>query len=182
MITRRAPEASREEEEDALEEERQLQEAIRLSMMDQEESHDQSESPAVASSSRKKRGAEEDLGDADNKRSRPRRSTAATSDSTRSTELSMAFPNGAVRITRTPGRQSDKNCVNLGDLIQKDHLVSACVYSFFIAREELFRHLPFSHSSGSVPVSSVRIGAANDAEPGPRFISAGTQTQTWTKW
>lgn len=66
----------------------------------------------------------------------------------------MAFPNGALRMTRTPGRKDQKNCINLGDLIHKDHLVSACIYAFYIARNELFRHLPLSHSSDDVPVSS----------------------------
>lgn len=182
MITRRAPGASREEEEDALEDERQLQEAIRLSMMDQEENHDQPESPAAASSSRNKRRADEDLGDGVGKRPRPRRSPTNASGSSAASGINMAFPNGAVRITRTPGRQSDKNCVNLGDLIQKDQLVSACVYSFFIAREEVFRHLPFSHSSDGVPVSGVGVDPGKDAEPIPRFTLVGTRTQTWTKW
>lgn len=68
----------------------------------------------------------------------------------------MAFPNGALRITRTSGRKDQKNCINLGDLILKDHLVSACIYAFFIARNELFRHLPLSDSSDDVPVSFYR--------------------------
>jgi hypothetical protein len=45
-----------------------------------------------------------------------------------------------------------KNCVNLQDVIHKQHLVSACVFSFFIGDEELFDHLPLSHSSVNVPV------------------------------
>lgn len=66
----------------------------------------------------------------------------------------MAFRNGALRITRTPGRLGAKNCVNLGDIIQKDQLVSACIYAFYISRDELFRHLPISGNSARVPVSN----------------------------
>lgn len=58
----------------------------------------------------------------------------------------MSYANGAIRITRTPGRAHAKNCVNLRDLILKDHLEAACVYSFFIAEEELYGYLPFRKS------------------------------------
>ncbi|KAI0451009.1 tyrosyl-DNA phosphodiesterase I [Xylaria acuta] len=64
----------------------------------------------------------------------------------------MSYANGAIRITRTPGRIHAKNCVNLRDIIHKDHLEAACVYSFFIAEDELYGHLPFSHKSGGVPI------------------------------
>lgn len=65
---------------------------------------------------------------------------------------SMAFRNGALRITRTPGRRSAKNCVNLGDIIHKENLVSACIYAFYVSRDELYRHLPISRTSNRVPV------------------------------
>jgi tyrosyl-DNA phosphodiesterase-1 len=68
-------------------------------------------------------------------------------------KVTIAYPNGALRITRTPGRQKTKNCVNLEDVIHKQHLVSACVFSFFIAESEFYRHFPFSDSSDAVPVS-----------------------------
>ena len=77
-----------------------------------------------------------------------------TKTARRSHELTMAYPNGAIRITRTPGRQNDKNCVNLADIIHKDYLVSACIYAFFIADEELLRYLPVSRSSDAMRVSS----------------------------
>ncbi|KAI0019105.1 tyrosyl-DNA phosphodiesterase-domain-containing protein [Xylariomycetidae sp. FL0641] len=64
----------------------------------------------------------------------------------------LVYPGGALRITRTPGRRDTKNCVNLEDVIQKRRLVSACIFSFFIADDELFRHLPLSHSSDEVPI------------------------------
>lgn len=66
----------------------------------------------------------------------------------------MAFPNGGLRITRTPGRSKSraKNCISLTDVIHKDSLLSACIFSFFIANEELFGHLPLSRTSKSVPV------------------------------
>ncbi|KAI0427476.1 tyrosyl-DNA phosphodiesterase I [Xylaria sp. FL1042] len=64
----------------------------------------------------------------------------------------MKYPNGAIRITRTPGRKHAKNCVNLQDIIHKDHLESACIYSFSIAEDELYEHFPFSHSLGGIPI------------------------------
>ncbi|KAJ2971650.1 hypothetical protein NUW58_g9357 [Xylaria curta] len=81
------------------------------------------------------------------KTSRPR-----TRESSTALPVSMAYANGAIRITRTPGRKHMKNCINLGDIIHKDHLESACIYSFFIAEEELYEHLPFSHESGGIPI------------------------------
>lgn len=134
------------------EEERQLQEGIRLSMMGQESSPDAS--PSSASQSKSKREANDEMDRRTTKRARI--STKSTSQplSRTSSNITMAFPNGALRITRTPGRQNQKNCINLGDLIHKEHLVSACIYAFFIARDELFRHLPLSQSSDDVPVSS----------------------------
>ncbi len=66
----------------------------------------------------------------------------------------MKYGNGAIRITRTAGRKHAKNCVNLQDVIHKEHLESACIYSFFIAEEELYEHLPLSHTSGGIPVSA----------------------------
>lgn len=64
----------------------------------------------------------------------------------------MKYANGAIRITRTPGRKHAKNCINLKDVIDKDHLESVCIYSFFIAEDEIYGHLPLSHSSGGIPV------------------------------
>ncbi|KAI3331033.1 tyrosyl-DNA phosphodiesterase I [Ustulina deusta] len=64
----------------------------------------------------------------------------------------MKYGNGAIRITRTAGRKHAKNCVNLQDVIHKEHLESACIYSFFIAEEELYEHLPLSHTSGGIPI------------------------------
>lgn len=64
----------------------------------------------------------------------------------------MTYPNGGIRITRTPGRKDSANCVNLTDIIHKKELVSACIFSFFIANEELFQYLPLSHLSNEVPV------------------------------
>ncbi|KAI1108155.1 tyrosyl-DNA phosphodiesterase I [Nemania sp. NC0429] len=76
----------------------------------------------------------------------PRKRKQATSPA------SMTYPNGAIRITRTPGRKHAKNCVNLSDIIHKNQLVSACIYSFFIAEDELYPHLPLSHSSSEIPI------------------------------
>lgn len=69
--------------------------------------------------------------------------------------MAMAYPNGGLRITRTPGRRNTRNRVSLGDLIDKDHLVSAYIFAFYIADEELAPHL--TNSTGTkdtVPVNS----------------------------
>jgi hypothetical protein len=82
------------------------------------------------------------------------RCVQVTSSPIKSSKPTMKYPNGALRITRTPGRAQSKNCVNLPDVIHKEHLISACVFSFFIAGDELYDHLPLSHSSDAVPVST----------------------------
>ncbi|TVY86325.1 Tyrosyl-DNA phosphodiesterase, partial [Lachnellula willkommii] len=69
-----------------------------------------------------------------------------------SSKLSITYPNGALRITRTPGRGNTKNCVNLTDVIHARHLISACIFSFYIGDNELYEHLPLSHSSNAVPI------------------------------
>lgn len=57
-------------------------------------------------------------------------------------ELSMKYAGGALRITRTPGRQNTPNTVSLDDLIHPNYLSSALVYSFFIENEHLFQVIP----------------------------------------
>ncbi|KAI0205913.1 tyrosyl-DNA phosphodiesterase I [Astrocystis sublimbata] len=66
--------------------------------------------------------------------------------------LPLSYGNGAIRITRTPGRADANNCVNLRDVIRTEHLEAACVYSFFIAEQELYSFLPFSHQPGGIPI------------------------------
>ncbi|KAI0516949.1 tyrosyl-DNA phosphodiesterase I [Xylaria bambusicola] len=66
--------------------------------------------------------------------------------------IRMKYANGAIRITRTPGRKHAKNCIILQDIIHKDYLESACIYSFFIAEDEIYEYLPFSHSAGGIPI------------------------------
>lgn len=123
------------------EDERLLQEGVRLSLMEQENPHS-----ATNSSAATKRGADKQLARDVFKRSKATPTTRARPNTR------MAFPNGALRITRTPGRSRAKNCINLTDVIHKDSLASACVFSFFIANEELFEHLPLSRTSNAVPV------------------------------
>lgn len=69
-----------------------------------------------------------------------------------SSTVAMAYPDGAVRITRTPGRTASLNTISLDDLIKKESLVAACCFAFFIAQDELFQYLPLSKSSSGVPV------------------------------
>ncbi|PSR94177.1 tyrosyl-DNA phosphodiesterase-domain-containing protein [Coniella lustricola] len=89
----------------------------------------------------------------------------------------MNFANGALRITRTRGRILDKNCINLADVIDGEQLVSACIYAFFIAREELYDHLPLSHVSNAVPIYVGRDSNPNmDEMVGEAMTKAGFST------
>lgn len=117
---------------------------------------DQAPRTDVLSPKMKRLEMKRDISEEPSRRASKRRRTEIESSpqaSLPTSKVTMAFPEGALRITRTPGRKNQKNCINLGDLIHKDHLVSACIYAFFIARNELFRHLPLSNSSNDVPVS-----------------------------
>lgn len=128
-----------------------MQEGIRSSMTDQAPRTNMS-SPKTNRLKMKRDQSEQPSRRLSKRRCTEREFSPESSPPTQS-KVSMAFPNGALRITRTPGRKDQKNCVNLGNLIHKDHLVSACIYAFYIARNELFRHLPLSKSSNDVPVS-----------------------------
>lgn len=55
----------------------------------------------------------------------------------------LKFPNGALRITRTPGRSVGENTIRLDDLIDSSALTSAFVFAFFIAQDQFFKHFPF---------------------------------------
>ncbi|KAH8160158.1 hypothetical protein CIB48_g8086 [Xylaria polymorpha] len=92
----------------------------------------------------------------------------------------MSYANGAIRITRTPGRAHAKNCVNLRDLILKDHLEAACVYSFFIAEEELYGYLPFSQKPGGIPIYIGRDPSFDVSTVQKASILAGVKFQEKT--
>jgi hypothetical protein len=68
-------------------------------------------------------------------------------------KLSMKYEGGALRLTRTPGRQraNTPNTVSLEDLIHPNNLRSAFVYSFFIENDLLFQ---VTHSECPVPLVS----------------------------
>ncbi|KAK8867327.1 tyrosyl-DNA phosphodiesterase-domain-containing protein [Apiospora arundinis] len=83
----------------------------------------------------------------------------------------MAYPDGGLRITRTPGRCKEKNCIGLGDIIDKDHLVSACLFAFYIAEEEFFPYLPISN--GSTDAIPIYIG--RDVNNDPLLESAASR-------
>ncbi|KAI1120965.1 phospholipase D/nuclease [Nemania abortiva] len=59
--------------------------------------------------------------------------------------LEMAYPNGAIRISRTKGRQETKNCISLPDILQKEHLKAACICSTLVAEDKLYKHLPLKN-------------------------------------
>ncbi|KAJ7870435.1 tyrosyl-DNA phosphodiesterase-domain-containing protein [Mycena leptocephala] len=79
-------------------------------------------------------------------------------DVKKNAELSMKYAGGALRITRTPGRQNTPNTVSLDDLIHPNYLSSALVYSFFIENEHLFQYFPFKTSPNPRPYVKVYIG------------------------
>ena len=55
----------------------------------------------------------------------------------------MRFPNGAIRMTRTPGRAA-KNTITVEELVDPQAMLSGIFYAFFIAQDELFDRLrPF---------------------------------------
>lgn len=116
-------------------EERQLQEALRLSAPAGAEG-----AVAAATGSKRKRDVTDSRLEISSKKPK--------------SQLEPEYLNGGLRITRTPGRKRHdaKNTINLSDLIQKEHLVSACMFSFFIAEEEVFPLLPLSRKSNDVPV------------------------------
>lgn len=80
-----------------------------------------------------KRGAEEDSGHGNEKRQRPLLLTTAYSS--RSSQLTMAFSNGSIRITCTPGRKNDKNCVNLGVIMHTKSILSPLVSTHSSSQE-----------------------------------------------
>ncbi|KAK7957690.1 ubiquitin interaction domain-containing protein [Apiospora saccharicola] len=85
----------------------------------------------------------------------------------------MSYPNGGLRITRTPGRRDAKNCVSLGDLIDKEHMVSACIFAFYIADEELFPHLPLSVRTKD----AITIYIGRDANNDPLLQAAAARAR-----
>ncbi|TVY42889.1 Tyrosyl-DNA phosphodiesterase [Lachnellula occidentalis] len=165
----RALTASRSGQADQAEEDREFQEAIRLSKMENgATSHTPFEDQLRERTARMKRKAQEEVRHSV-KRSHSgwtavNTSSYSSSDPTslaKSTlsppsaapsKLTITYPNGALRITRTPGRGNTKNCVNLTDLIHAKHLISACIFSYFIGDNELYEHLPLSKSSNAVPI------------------------------
>ncbi|KAI1340298.1 tyrosyl-DNA phosphodiesterase-domain-containing protein [Xylariaceae sp. FL0016] len=145
----RALSASRADQDEEREEERQLREAIRLSLVDSGTSEINEVAEKKIGSHAQKRKAEDESTTTATKVAKRDQDASASS----SQHPPMAYANGGIRITRTPGRAGSKNSVNLRDLVHKEHLKSACIYAFFIADEEIFPMLPLSRSSNEVPVS-----------------------------
>jgi len=147
------------EQANILEEERQLQEAIRLSKLPYEEdiagstTHHDGQASTVAS----KPSFPTHSGDRNERPKKRKAEEEIAKEVTKAAKhaVAMAYPNGGIRITRTPGRKNSANCINLADIVHREDLLSACIFSFFIANEELFEHLPLSHHSNTIPVSMV---------------------------
>ncbi|KAK9897498.1 phospholipase D/nuclease [Cystobasidium minutum MCA 4210] len=69
---------------------------------------------------------------------------AATSYGPPRPPLPFTFKDGALRMTRTPGRAESNtpNCISMEELIDKDSLISCCVFAFFIGQSEFYRFPP----------------------------------------
>ncbi|KAJ6623335.1 hypothetical protein B0H10DRAFT_809512 [Mycena sp. CBHHK59/15] len=65
--------------------------------------------------------------------------------------LPMKYASGALRLTRTPGRQHAPNAISLDDLLHPRDLSSALVYSFFIEDPYLFDFFPLHSHCFSGP-------------------------------
>ncbi|GAA6030559.1 hypothetical protein JCM8097_006206 [Rhodosporidiobolus ruineniae] len=87
----------------------------------------------------------------------------------RSEQLQMVMPgladeglakyrNGALRITRTPGRKASgaRNCIELGDVLKKESMLGAFISSFLFEDDFFQHHLPIEgsgpHSRRDVPL------------------------------
>ena len=68
--------------------------------------------------------------------------------------IPFRFRDGALRMTRTPGRaeRNTLNCISMEELIDKDSLIACCCFAFFISENEFFRYLPIQPQA-KVPVS-----------------------------
>ncbi|KAJ7023575.1 tyrosyl-DNA phosphodiesterase-domain-containing protein [Mycena alexandri] len=75
-------------------------------------------------------------------------------------KLYMKFKDGALRMTRTPGRRlaNTPNTVSLPDLIHSDYLCAAFIFSFFMGNDELFQYLPFKTSERPRPWVDIYVG------------------------
>ncbi|KAI1333312.1 tyrosyl-DNA phosphodiesterase-domain-containing protein [Xylariaceae sp. FL0255] len=128
----------------SLEEERQLQEAIRLSLQDSV--------PNQPTQGTKRKAEDGSLLECQAEPTIRRLRAPASQQILASAQIRMVYPNGALRITRTPGRENARNCIGLSEIIHKKHLKAACIYSFFIAEDEFYPYLPLSHVADDVPI------------------------------
>jgi hypothetical protein len=79
---------------------------------------------------------------------------AKSSTNSENDPIQMQFPDGALRLTRTSERnKDDPSFISLSDIIDRDSLVSGCIYAFFIAEDEFLPFLPLGHGARKVPVS-----------------------------
>ncbi|KAF7366991.1 Phospholipase D/nuclease [Mycena sanguinolenta] len=68
------------------------------------------------------------------------------------------YHNGALRLTRTPGRHNTANTVSLEDLIDRHFLCSAMVYAFFIENPYVFDFFPFQKRPNPRPHIQIYVG------------------------
>ncbi|KAJ7120179.1 tyrosyl-DNA phosphodiesterase-domain-containing protein [Mycena epipterygia] len=85
-------------------------------------------------------------------------------DRKRKTNIRSKYQGGALRLTRTPGR-NHVNTVSLGDLIDPNGLSCAFVFSFFIENDYLFQHFPFKTSANHREHCLVYMGRDISMDP-----------------
>ncbi|KAJ7827444.1 tyrosyl-DNA phosphodiesterase-domain-containing protein [Mycena leptocephala] len=162
-------------------EEHELQRALALSLEDQNSFIEESNAPtssnakaACGSGSTVHRSAKRRLDDSDDEQQKKKQRmlhNKALSEKLRRLQddvrknakrpkLSMKYEGGALRLTRTSGRQraNTPNTVSLEDLIHPNDLRSAFVYSFFIENDLLFQYFPFKTSANPRPYVHVYVG------------------------
>ena len=66
----------------------------------------------------------------------------------------MKYENGALRISKTPGRHSHKNAIGWSDIFVRSAITSTFCNFFFVAQDEFFRYLPLGRNE-SRPVQVI---------------------------
>ncbi|KAM0754074.1 phospholipase D/nuclease [Meredithblackwellia eburnea MCA 4105] len=85
----------------------------------------------------------------------------------------MRYQNGALRLTRTSGRASNRNAVGWKDIFEKDSIVGMFSNFFFIENDALFRHLPLGHGSRK---AEIIIG--RDIRYDDQIVTAASSSKT----
>ncbi|KAJ7096867.1 hypothetical protein C8R44DRAFT_989147 [Mycena epipterygia] len=92
-------------------------------------------------------------------------------DKRKSIKIHPKYEGGALRLTRTPGR-NHVNTVSLGDLIDPKALSAACVFSFCIEDDYFFQHFPLKTNTNHREHCLVYAGRDLESRNSSEFDSA----------